>query len=903
MMYELPSASQLISRFRQSAPEACQLAEAVALAVRVEPELLRMARLRLHPDAPASAEAELWFSDLVEADNPLAMTLLPEVAILLRKQLHDSGRLDRAWEVLRVAHASAPPAIRLEEEINYWSVVGGDEAATRIRALLMQAVATLVDQNHGGLAHWALRLISRLPDIARSTDSAQMMGISAASQLGVPLPTGEPLAPEVRRVLPWLMPADQKTIRIGARLTESGAELSEPPTLGASHLEVPSTDPMLLEIRCITSEVTHQLALRRGEVVHIKDPDIPPDGVEIHTASGSRYELRPQASVSTSRVRILHLSDLRFTEDRHWQSDSLLRSLPEALSEFSGRAHRPHAVVITGDITRHGSSGEFERAAEWIEELLLPALDHLPADRVLVVPGNRDVHWTPDDEQLVRDLRERLRAGDVSSDATQKLVQANQRRFDAFANFASRYNQEDRVKADRIEVRFERLNSSWLASPPSADNPVGAEVGMAFRQAAVVSDDAVVIGLIHHPLSRIHDRDLLSTALEKMNCHLLLHGHCQNRGDATSQLANDGWTLLALGCGSLNGESPYRDMVQLVELGLPDWNVDVHYRVWREHSWHKIPNELGADTAGVARWNIDARMPVASSQGSNPPGRWVLIVGATTYQLSRKMRETASDLGSALARAGYGLITRGRQGVDHVCARSYCQTLAVPAGSHDAYLMHFVEGSREPDFRGAGRVFRFDDEASAWREASGRANAMILLGGFDEAEDAILQSLRNGYAVIGLGDTAEDSRDEGFRRFEHVIARARTADEPEGPPTPNNLQVLFEPAPGVVDRALLRLSLLFGLESPRLPQARIIVINDKERNQGSSIVLTREPLKEASSRVQATANLKSRAGKKSKAKPSPAQRPRPLVKKKRRKLSAGSARKKKTAKKKAKKKK
>src|SRR6476659_7502494 len=80
-------ARTMVDTFEAAHPDVYQLAKAVSIAVRVEPELLRRVRLQLLPEIYAGAEADLWFSALVQSQTPLAMTFIPEVVDVLRATL------------------------------------------------------------------------------------------------------------------------------------------------------------------------------------------------------------------------------------------------------------------------------------------------------------------------------------------------------------------------------------------------------------------------------------------------------------------------------------------------------------------------------------------------------------------------------------------------------------------------------------------------------------------------------------------------------------------------------------------------------------------------------------------------------------------------------------------------
>ena len=68
-----------ISLLRLDNPDALRLGELVSLAARIEPELLRAVRLELTP-FDAAAEADLWFSPLVETRTADWIALVPAAA-------------------------------------------------------------------------------------------------------------------------------------------------------------------------------------------------------------------------------------------------------------------------------------------------------------------------------------------------------------------------------------------------------------------------------------------------------------------------------------------------------------------------------------------------------------------------------------------------------------------------------------------------------------------------------------------------------------------------------------------------------------------------------------------------------------------------------------------------------
>src|SRR5215213_9103871 len=93
-----------IDLLRLHNPDSVRLGELVSLAARIEPELLRAVRLELTP-FDAAAEADLWFSPLIETRTADWIALAPAAARELQSALAaDQPRLNSAYALLVEAH-------------------------------------------------------------------------------------------------------------------------------------------------------------------------------------------------------------------------------------------------------------------------------------------------------------------------------------------------------------------------------------------------------------------------------------------------------------------------------------------------------------------------------------------------------------------------------------------------------------------------------------------------------------------------------------------------------------------------------------------------------------------------------------------------------------------------------
>jgi len=235
------------------APDVVRLAAAVAIASRIEPFLLRRARLALCRGIDAGVELELWHSELVQAHSPRAMTLHPGFARELQIELRKSGKLDEAYALLEECHRHLPEAIRLEEEMT-WRVLRGELASDHVKRLLRRATASLVEGGQPELAHWASRFLTRAPKGIHDLPEAWVLSLAASSRLGGArvLPSGE-LPTDVRKdELYWAIAGTGQagTLYVGVRDDRLLLSLAAPdgtPDL-AHPVPIPLTDPIIVEI-------------------------------------------------------------------------------------------------------------------------------------------------------------------------------------------------------------------------------------------------------------------------------------------------------------------------------------------------------------------------------------------------------------------------------------------------------------------------------------------------------------------------------------------------------------------------------------------------------------------------------------------------------------------------------
>jgi hypothetical protein len=336
-----------------------RLATLVSIAARIEPELLRAARLRLLPDVDASAEADLWFSDLVAARSTRRIVLDAAAAAELRVLLcADGDRLHAARRVVAEMHAQAPPAVQLEEELTYLALCGGN-VAEAIEVKLTAVLSAIANDGRTGLVDWAARAIPCMPAPVQATRAAAALQLVVGGQNLEPAAYGAAfrgsgvLSALVARALPM--------VSVYARLIAGAVEIGRASEIGWHDLPLPKTDPLVVEL-AIHGQTEIVEIPREGVLLRHCSGD-----VAIRTVAGDVFELRARTATNVDTVRLLALTRLGDGE--------LLDGVDIA---------DPDIVLIAGDVANNGQAEEYRR----VEAQLARSF---PRAAVFPVPGPHDV--------------------------------------------------------------------------------------------------------------------------------------------------------------------------------------------------------------------------------------------------------------------------------------------------------------------------------------------------------------------------------------------------------------------------------------------------------------------------------------------------------------------------------
>ena len=357
-------------------PHAADLARYASLATRLDSSLLRRLRLHLLPGAHASAEADLWFSDLSESRDAEWMVLDPAVAALLRERLagerlpSGARALDLAHHHTRQVHAAWPESLLIEEELAYLALRDGPLAARQISHRLRPVLAAIAShpQRAVAVSRWVLRALPNMPTVVQQTDEAVAMGIAAIAHLGAsPALLGGDAARALPPGLQWLLPpaALARKTRLACDLQTRALVLRSPTTdTPASRcIELPMTRPLLVELR-VTGGAPGAATSIRTLPVRLGEPMLLPEGwsqLQLRGLDGVHFRIERLAAQEAGKsaasfeidlfVSYAHVDNTPLPGDAEGWVTKLVQALEPQLAMRLGRPVRiwRDAKLVAGD--------------------------------------------------------------------------------------------------------------------------------------------------------------------------------------------------------------------------------------------------------------------------------------------------------------------------------------------------------------------------------------------------------------------------------------------------------------------------------------------------------------------------------------------------------------------------
>lgn len=229
------------------------------------------------------------------------------------------------------------------------------------------------------------------------------------------------------------------------------------------------------------------------------------------------YGIAARKDWSSVVVSLLHLSDVHRTPDDPAKNADILAGLYRDLDSLALEEPRipfPDILIVSGDLTQSASEKEYDEA----RALLTAIAGHcgLTHKRIVVVPGNHDVHW-PTSRKVsaaMRGVGSRKR-GLTNAPATVKAERNYQKRLDNFRTFYRSLTGElypdDRKRAYTLH-RFDDLEVAVAAFSSVDENDHIRRGGQIYADSIHAAAEALEfypghrVAVWHHDLNWTGDR-------------------------------------------------------------------------------------------------------------------------------------------------------------------------------------------------------------------------------------------------------------------------------------------------------------------------------------------------------------------------------------------------------------
>ncbi|MEF8731814.1 MAG: SUMF1/EgtB/PvdO family nonheme iron enzyme [Candidatus Accumulibacter meliphilus] len=299
-----PFEQDLVSDVRRRWPEIVPLARLLSLATRIEPLLLRNARLQFIPGSATEIESQLWFSPLIGARSSGEVILHAGVARLLADELRaaDQPPFDQVSDFTRRHSRHWSPEDRLEQDLRLAALLDDQPAIEQGLQDMLKRIHDETDEEQRiRLARWSRRSLASVAGAGAGSSLAEASLLTqyASCSLGASssLAAGNTAAPAT---LPgWLngkLPEPFRPARLAVSLHWDADSRRlvlhcRAASAGEPAIELPTPLPVNLHVQCegAPSGTWHVV----GADTRVALPLIA-ERVLLTTSDGRRYELRAE---------------------------------------------------------------------------------------------------------------------------------------------------------------------------------------------------------------------------------------------------------------------------------------------------------------------------------------------------------------------------------------------------------------------------------------------------------------------------------------------------------------------------------------------------------------------------------------------------------------------------------
>jgi len=232
-------------------------------------------------------------------------------------------------------------------------------------------------------------------------------------------------------------------------------------------------------------------------------------------------------------------------------------------------------------------------------------------------------------------------------------------------------------------------------------------------------------------------------------------------------------------------------------------------------TWVDLRDGFSDESIARLVWGITGEKPsrIDSERPVAPPAatKWILVAGSGGLTpRPAKIDEVSRRLGTALAAAGFSLVTGGWNGVDHDVARAFVERIQQNGQSLSGRLVQVMQEGATPDFP-AGRLVSGGSDDEAWRRSIERADAIVLIGGLGGTYQTGEWALQQDKPVFPLADTRGPlgTHDDAYK-FYFATLKDWSRNPASRRLTEDQFQDLGNPAPGVVGDLVRLLKIALG---------------------------------------------------------------------------------------------
>ncbi|MER2518655.1 MAG: SUMF1/EgtB/PvdO family nonheme iron enzyme [Candidatus Accumulibacter phosphatis] len=294
-----PFEQDLVSDVRRRWPEIVPLARLLSLATRIEPLLLRNARLQFIPGSATEIESLLWFSPLIGARSSGEVILHAGVARLLANELRaaDQPPFDQVSDFTRRHSRHWSPEDRLEQDLRLAALLDDQPAIEQGLQDMLKRIHDEADEEQRiRLARWSRRSLATIAGAGSTLAEARLLTQYASCSLGASssLAAGNAAAPAT---LPgWLngkLPEPFRPARLAVSLHWDADSRRlvlhcRAASAGEPAIELPTPLPVNLHVQCEGAPSgTWQVV---GADTRVALPLIA-ERILLTTSDGRRYEL------------------------------------------------------------------------------------------------------------------------------------------------------------------------------------------------------------------------------------------------------------------------------------------------------------------------------------------------------------------------------------------------------------------------------------------------------------------------------------------------------------------------------------------------------------------------------------------------------------------------------------